>query len=91
MKELNLKLLTRSLLKEIGEEKWQVIFRGYNDDNDPYTEKLFDTEAEAEDFALSQEWEEDYQDYDGGWHRRYRYYNPQENDSYFGYEIEKVQ
>ena len=69
---------------------YQVVFHDYSGEYSPYTEQTFDSEIEAEKWALSQEWEEDVQDWEGNYSKRYRYYNPQENDSAFGYHIEKV-
>jgi hypothetical protein len=90
MKNINLKEAKLRLLEEVTEEKYQVVFHDYSGQDEPYTEQFFDSESDAEDFVIANEWEEDVQDYDGNYSRRTRYYNPQQNESEFGYHIEKV-
>lgn len=90
MKNVNLKELKNRLLKEITEEKYQVVFHDYSGQDEPYTEQFFDSESDAEDFVIANEWEENVQDWEGNYSTRTRYYNPQENDSAFGYHIEKI-
>lgn len=90
MKNVNLKELKNRLLEEIIEEKYQVVFHDYSGDDVPYTEKFFDSESDAEDFVIANEWDYDDWDWEGNYIRKTRYYNPQENDSAFGYHIEKV-
>jgi len=80
----------KSFLTENTQEKYQVVFHDYSGQDEPYTEQFFDSESDAEDFVIANEWEEDVQDYDGNYSRRTRYYNPQQNESEFGYHIEKV-
>ena len=90
MKDINLKEAKLRLLEEVTEEKYQVVFHDYSGVDIPYTDKFFDNEDDAEDFAISMEWPEDIEDYDGNFTTRSRYFNPQEASSEFGYHIEKV-
>lgn len=90
MINLNIQELKNRLLEEVTKEKYQVIFHDYSGQDEPYTEQFFDSESDAEDFVISNEWEENVQDWEGNYSTRTRYYNPQENDSAFGYHIEKV-
>jgi hypothetical protein len=93
MKDINLKELKTKLLEEVTEEKYQVIFHDYSGDDVPYTEKFFNSEMEAENFVQEYESDEEvevYKDGDYRYETRYRYYNPEDQESYFGYHIEKV-
>jgi hypothetical protein len=80
----------KNFLNENIQEKYQVVFHDYGGDDVPYTEKFFDSESDAEDFVIANEWDYDDWDWEGNYTRQTRYYNPQENDSAFGYHIEKV-
>jgi hypothetical protein len=93
MKNFNIQELKNRLLEEVTEEKYQVIFHDYSGEDIPYTDEFFNSEMEAEKWAQSQEWDEQVEYFDGDDYKfktQYRYYNPQENDSAFGYHIEKV-
>ena len=90
MKNLNIQELKNRLLEEVTKEKYQVVFHDYGGQDEPYTEQFFDSESDAEDFVIANEWEENVQDWEGNYSTRTRYYNPQENDSAFGYHVEKV-
>ena len=80
----------KNFLNENTQEKYQVVFHDYGGDDVPYTEKFFDSESDAEDFVIANEWDYDDWDWEGNYTSQIRYYNPQENDSAFGYHIEKV-
>jgi len=83
----------KNFLNENTQEKYQVVFHDYSGQDEPYTEQFFDSEIEAEKWAQSQEWDEQVEYFDGDDYRfktQYRYYNPQENNSAFGYHVEKV-
>jgi hypothetical protein len=90
MINLNIQELKNRLLEEVTKEKYQVIFHDYSGKDIPYTEQFFDSESDAEDFVIANEWEENVQDWEGNYSTRTRYYNPQENESEFGYHIEKL-
>jgi hypothetical protein len=83
----------KSFLTENIQEKYQVVFHDYSGDDILYTGKLFNTEMEAENFVQDYESDEEvevYKDGDYRYETRYRYYNPEDKESYFGYHIEKV-
>jgi len=90
MENFNIAEWKKNFLTENIQEKYQVVFHDYSGQDEPYTEQFFDSESDAEDFAIANEWEEDVQDWEGNYSIRTRYYNPQENDSAFGYHVEKV-
>ena len=80
-------------INENAQEKYQVVFHDYSGDDVPYTERFFDTEMEAENFVQDYESDEEvevYKDGDYRYETRYRYYNPEDKESYFGYHVEKV-
>ena len=82
------------ILKENNNSKYQVVFLDADYDETP-TKQLFDTEKEAEEWANNLEWEEDYYDYDdekGGDYIRYRtrWFNPEDKQNYYGYEIKPI-
>ena len=90
MENFNIAKWKKNFLNENTQEKYQVVFHDYSGVDIPYTDKFFDNEDDAEDFAISMEWPEDIEDYDGNFTTRSRYFNPQEASSEFGYHIEKV-
>ena len=93
MKNINLREAKSRLLEEVTEEKYQLVFHDYSGEDVPYTEKLFDTEMEADKFAQEYESDEEVEVYKDGDYRYEticRYYNPEDKESYFGYHIEKV-
>jgi len=90
MESFNIAKWKKNFLNENTQQKYQVVFHDYGGEDIPYTEQFFNSESDAEDFVIANEWEEDVQDYDGNYSRRIRYYDPQENESHFGYHIEKV-
>jgi len=91
MKNINLKEAKLRLLEEVTKEKYQLIFHDYGGNNVPYTEQYFDSFYDAQDFAEVNAWQDEQQDYDGKWETVERYYNPQENESEYGYHIEEVE
>jgi len=90
MENFNIAEWKKNFLNENTQEKYQVVFHDYSGQDEPYTEQFFDSESDAEDFVIAHEWEEDVQDWEGNYSTRTRYYNPQQNESEFGYHIEKV-
>ena len=76
-------------------EKWQVIFNSDYRDDAPYTLEYQDTKIEADKWTKSHGYE-----YDSEWFNPrkndyefktfYRYHNPEDNDSYTGYEVKKI-
>jgi hypothetical protein len=79
-------------LKE-SQEKFQVIFRDINSEETP-VKQLFNSQKEAQDWVDSNEWEENHEffnrDGEEEFGTRSRYYNPEDKDNYFGYDIEPV-
>jgi len=75
-------------------EKYQVIF--YDDYEDvPYTEQYFNSKIEAEKWAEEQEFDEQDIKYnpttmDDEYYTKYSYYNPEDKQTYSGYEIKLV-
>jgi hypothetical protein len=83
----------KAFLNEGPQERYQVVFHDYAGEDVPYTEQFFSSLGDAEQFAIDSEWEEEvevYKDDDYRYETRYRYYNPQEKESEFGYHVEKV-
>jgi len=78
-------------LKENNETKYQVIYRDINSEETP-VKQLFNSENEAQDWVDSNEWEENYEffnrDGDEEFGTRNMYYNPEDKENYFGYDIE---
>lgn len=82
-------------LKSVGQvEEWQVIFDDQGDEV-PYTLETWTTKKEAEDWAEDREVE--YEDYiydprkeDYAYKTFYKYHNPEDGQSYTGYEIKKI-
>lgn len=70
--------------------KYEVVFYDYSDDEIVVKQK-FNTESEAEQWAIDLEY--DFQDIaidENGndyWKTFYRYYNPEDNENYFGYSV----
>jgi hypothetical protein len=70
--------------------KYEVVFYDYSDD-EKVVEQKFDTEADADKWAIDLEY--DYQDIaidESGsdyWKTFYRYYNPEDNETYFSYSV----
>ncbi len=70
--------------------KYEVVFYDYSDD-EKVVEQKFDTEAGADKWAIDLEY--DYQDIaidENGndyWKTFYRYYNPENNETYFSYSV----
>jgi hypothetical protein len=73
--------------------KWEVVFRDYGD-NDVTVNQKFNSEKEANDWAYDLEY--DYQDEaiddDGNeyWKTFYRYFNPEDKESYVGFDIKPI-
>jgi len=74
-----------NLLGENEGEKWQVIFWDINYEETP-VKQLFNSEKEANDWAYSNEWDEDYYDYDEDMNdrlfTRQMYFNPEDKENY---------
>jgi len=96
-KNLNkmIKTFQEFILEKNGQdEEWQVIFT--DDENDvPYTIETFKTKKLAENWADDREY--DYQDEWYNPHKEdyefktfYRYHNPEDQQSYTGYEVKKL-
>ena len=70
--------------------KYEVVFYDYDYD-EVVVDQKFDTESEAEEWAISNEYY--YQDIaidDNGnefWKTTYKYYNPEDKEAYFGYSV----
>ena len=70
--------------------KYEVVFYDY-DDVEIVVDKKFDTHPDAERWAQSLKY--DYQDIaiddngDDFWETFYRYYNPEDEESYFSYSV----
>jgi hypothetical protein len=70
--------------------KYEVIFYDYSDD-EKIVEQKFDTYADAEKWANNLEY--DYQDIEidengnDYWKTFYRYYNPEDNETYLSYSV----
>jgi hypothetical protein len=83
-------------LKSVGQaEEWQVIFHDIDDDEVPYTLETWPTKAKAEKWADSHEfeyedevWDPIKQDYK--WGTFFRYHNPEDKQTYYGYEVKKI-
>lgn len=82
-------------MNEKATEEWQVIWYDGNGDEYPYTIETWPTKQEATKFADSHEY--DFQDewYDPDkedyvYKTFYRYFNPEDKDSYHGYEVKKI-
>lgn len=77
------------ILKE-SSLRYKIIFKDYNYEDFPVNQ-VFNSEKEAEDWVREYEWEEDYETIDSYGEdiilTRTRYYNPEDKDNYFGYEI----
>lgn len=85
------KTLAGLICENQTEQKFQVIFWDINYEETPVKE-LFNSEKEAQDWVDNKEWEEDYYAYDedrGGDYLAYRtmYFNPEDKENYYGYEI----
>jgi hypothetical protein len=82
-------------LKKVGQvEEWQVIFSDYDEDV-PYTLETWSSKGEAEKWAESKEFEYDDEIYDP--HKQdyvyktfYKYHNPEDGQTYTGYEVKKI-
>ena len=82
-------------LKSVGQvEEWQVIFDDQGDEV-PYTLETWTTKKEAEDWAEDREVE--YEDYiydphkeDYAYKTFYKYHNPEDGQTYAGYEVRKI-
>jgi hypothetical protein len=76
--------------ESIESNKWEVVFTDYGD-NEVIVEQKFNSEKEANDWAYDLEY--DYQDEaidDNGneyWKTFYRYYNPEDKESYVNFEV----
>lgn len=76
-------------------KKWQVIF--YDDYSDvPYTLNLFNSESDAKKWAESHEYDYEDEVYDTTisdyiFKKIYKYHNPEDGESYNGYEVKKVE
>lgn len=70
--------------------KYEVVFYDYSDDEIVVNQK-FDTESDAEKWAdgLKYDYEDIAIDQYGNdyWKTFYRYYNPEDNESYFNYSV----
>jgi len=82
MKDINLKEAKLRLLEEATEEKYQVVFHDYGGDV-PYTEQLFDSEGDAD------RWVRDHKSYSDNYDD-ITYYNPEVDNYFDNYHIEKV-
>ena len=82
-------------LKSVGQvEEWQVIFDDHGDEV-PYTLETWTTKKEAEDWAEDRGVE--YEDYIYDPHKEdyaykifYKYHNPEDGQTYNGYEVKKI-
>ena len=76
--------------ESVGSDKWEVVFRDYGD-NDVVVEQKFDSEKEANDWAedLQYDFQDEAMDDDGNecWKTFYRYFNPEDKESYVGFEV----
>jgi hypothetical protein len=78
-------------ISDVGDnKKYEVVFYDYSDDETVVKQK-FNTESEAEEWAIDLEYkfqdiaiDKDGYDY---WETFYRYYNPEDKESYFGYSV----
>ena len=82
------------LVKEnINIEKWEVIFTDYGD-NETIVEQKFDTYEEADKWAYDNQYEYQDEAYDNDgneyWKTFYRYYNPEDKESYVSYDVQQV-
>ena len=76
-------------LKEDDGKKWQVIFWDVNHEETP-VEQLFDSEKEAEDWVTDLWYMGSTDDWNGSTHFEDRFFNPEDKESYWGYEIKPV-
>lgn len=91
----NLQTYEEFINEAVKTEKWQVIFYGDHGDDAPYTLEYWNSKIEAEKWAESHEYE-----YDDEWFNPvrhdyefktfYRFHNPEDKDSYTGYEVKKI-
>mgnify|MGYP003423087894 FL=1 len=75
--------------------QYQVIFWDINYNETP-VKYLFNSEGKAQDWVDNNEWEETYYAYDddrGGDYleTRWMYFNPEDKDNYYGYEIRPIE
>jgi hypothetical protein len=95
MKKSELKqIIKEEISKILSKNKYQVIFWDIDYEETP-VKQLFNSEKEAEEWADNQEWEEDYYAYDdekGGDYIEYRrrWFNPEDKENYYGYEIKQI-
>lgn len=95
MKQSELKhIIKEEIRKVLNENKYQVVFWNINYDEYP-VKQLFNSEKEAEEWAENTSWEEEYYAYDeerGGDYleHRTRYFNPEDKENYYGYEVKQI-
>jgi len=90
--KLDINKIPNSIKENIG-NKYQVVFWDINYDEYP-VKQLFNSEKEAEEWAENTSWEEEYYAYDeekGGDYLEYRtrYFNPEDKENYYGYEVKQ--
>jgi hypothetical protein len=93
MKDFNIHEWQAKFIREGRVNGYQVVFHDYSGEGVPYTEHIFDSEIEADKWAMSHEYEEEvevFRDGDYRYEMQTRYYNPQEKETAFGYHVEKV-
>jgi hypothetical protein len=77
----------------IGLNKWEVIFDEYDDGKVAVNQK-FDTKKDAIDFVADCEYDFEDEVYDENgnemWKTITRWYNPEDKETYFGYDIREI-
>jgi len=77
----------------IGQPKWEVVFYEYGDD-EVVVNKKFYTRKEAQNYVDDYEYQYDDEVYDENGNETYKtcykWYNSEDNESYFGYDIKMI-
>jgi hypothetical protein len=84
MKKSELKqIIKEEISKILNEDKYQIVFIDYYNNEIPYTERYFTSEREAENWVNDQKsYSDDYFEVD--------YYNPETQEKYLGYRTIKI-
>jgi len=94
MKQSELRKIIREELDKTLNQKYQVIFYDVNHEETP-VKQLFNSKEEAEKWA--DDYEYDYQDIaindrgDDEWKTFYKFHNPEDKETYSGYEVKPVE
>lgn len=93
MKKSELRQIIKEEINKVLNQKWQIIF--YDDYTDTPVKQLFDSKQEAEKWADGLEY--DFQDIvindrgDDEWKTFYKFHNPEDKETYNGYDVKLVE